>query len=117
MEAERHLPLTDLALNILMALGSGPLHGYGIIKDIEERSRVESGLRSGTLYTALQRLADEGLIASVAAPPGEEGGDARRKYFGLTPLGREVAALELRRLRSLVHEGVSRKLLVSEPGA
>lgn len=114
MNAEQHLPLTDLALNILMALGSGPLHGYGIIKDIEGRSGVQSGLRSGTLYTALQRLSDEGLIESVATPPDEEGGDTRRKYFALTALGREVAALELRRLRSLVREGVSRKLLASE---
>lgn len=107
-------PLTDLALNILIALGSGPLHGYGIIKDIEERTGAPSGLRSGTLYTALQRLTSEGMVEPSDPPPLEEKGDARRKYFVLTPLGRAAAAAELRRLRSLVAEGVDRRLVEAE---
>ena len=45
MRPDAYLPLTDLALNILITLGSGPLHGYGIIKDIEARSDSPSGLR------------------------------------------------------------------------
>jgi len=108
--------LTDLALNVLLALGAGPLHGYGIIKDIEERSGAPSGLRSGTLYTALQRLRDQGLV-QPASGAGEAGGDPRRKYLALTPLGRQVAALELDRLRGLVAAGVARRLVRSGRGA
>jgi len=109
-----HVPITDLALNILLALGEGPLHGYGIIKDIEDRSGAPSGLRSGTLYTALQRLKSEGLVASAPVPAGDPGRDQRRKYFTMTPLGRQVVASELQRLRSFVSLGVDRRLIEAE---
>jgi DNA-binding PadR family transcriptional regulator len=100
-----------------MALGPGPRHGYGIIKDIEERTGAEGTLRSGTLYTALQRLTDDGLIEPATAPPDTGSADTRRKYFALTSLGKEAVTLELGRLRALVHEGVARKLIAAEPNA
>jgi len=108
---EKHLPLTELELDILLALGSGPLHGYGIIQDIEARSPGAGDLRSGTLYLALRRLKGDELIEPSAAPACDVGVDPRRKYVALTPLGRQVARLELERLRSRVRIGMDRALL------
>ncbi|HEX8630565.1 MAG TPA: PadR family transcriptional regulator [Catenuloplanes sp.] len=74
---------------ILAALQDEPLHGYAIIKRTEELSRGRVHLATGTLYTALDRLAAEGYVVAVK----EEvvNGRARRCY-ALTPSGR--AALE-----------------------
>ena len=110
------LPLTDLSLNILLALGTGPLHGYGIIQDIEDRTGASANLRSGTLYLAIRRLRDDGLVEPSGPPAGAEA-DARRNYFRLTERGRRVAALELRRLRGLVAVGAARRLVDAEGGA
>ncbi len=107
-------PPTELELQILLALGTGPLHGYGIIQDIEARAGVPSDLRSGTLYLAIRRLRSNGLVEPSDPPEAEKGGDARRKYVCITPLGREVVSQELSRLRELVRLGEKRALL--EPG-
>ncbi len=111
MDPAEHLPLSDLSLNILLALGSGPLHGYGIIKDIEDRTGATTNLRSGTLYLALRRMRSDGLIQPVDPPQDHDDVDERRNYFGLTEAGRQVARLELRRLRQLVTAGERRHLV------
>ena len=55
---ETFLPLSDLALHVMLALGDGPLHGYGIGKEIEERSGGRLNPTTGGLYQVLKRLAD-----------------------------------------------------------
>jgi DNA-binding PadR family transcriptional regulator len=57
--------LTDLAFHILIALGSGSAHGYAVGKDVEEQSGGRLDPSTGTLYQALHRLKEDGLIASV----------------------------------------------------
>ena len=109
-DPDSHLPLTHLALQILLALASRPLHGYGIIKDIEDRSGGRTSLRSGTLYTAIQRLRDDGLLETCPRS-GTRSSDPRRKYFRMTDLGRRVATLELERLDRVVASGRQRALL------
>ncbi|MEK9501137.1 PadR family transcriptional regulator [Gaopeijia maritima] len=97
---------TPLEFEILLALAAGPLHGYGIIQDIESRGRAASHLRSGTLYLALRRLRDAGLVEPTTAPASEAGStDARRKYFALTPRGGRAVADEVARLGRLVDVG------------
>src|ERR1041385_8230270 len=61
------LPLAEDAVLILLALASRPLHGYGIIRDIEERSSGESVLQTGALYRMLRRLLRDALIEECAA--------------------------------------------------
>jgi DNA-binding PadR family transcriptional regulator len=101
--------LPELSLQVLLALGAGPAHGYAIGKDIETRSGGRLGPTTGALYQALKRLADDGFIrASTAAT--HDGVDARRKVFALTPAGRAAAATELRRLADLVAVGRQRQL-------
>jgi DNA-binding PadR family transcriptional regulator len=108
MEDEAPTPaLSDLAFHILLALGSGPSHGYAIGKDVEEQSEGRLDPSTGALYQALRRLTDEGLIAP-ANGPGDT--DERRKYFALTAQGRRAAATEARRLDGLVRAARKRKL-------
>ena len=104
------LPLTNLAFHVLVALAEEDRHGYGIIKDIEERSNGEISIRSGALYTVIQRLQESGLIENAPGPQ-DPGGDARRKYYHITPLGRETAALEATRLKQMVDVARQRRLV------
>lgn len=101
--------MTELDLQVLLALGDGPAHGYAIGKDIEERTGGRTNPTTGSLYQAIKRLSDEGLIRAVSAP--SRGEDARRKYFALTPAGTKAAAEEIQRLDDIVRAGRKRQLL------
>jgi DNA-binding PadR family transcriptional regulator len=105
---DRRLPLTPLSFQILVALADGPKHGYGILKEIEEASGERLKSSTGTLYLAIQRLEQEGLIEEDAAVAA---GDSRRRYYRLTPDGREVAVAETRRLASLLGVARGKKLV------
>ena len=100
--------LGDLRFHILLALGDGPAHGYAIGKDIEDRSGGRLDPTTGALYQALKRLMADGLI--IPAEPVEPSPDARRKYFALTPAGREAVAAEAGWLDSLVRAARRKKL-------
>lgn len=112
MTAHDHLPLTPLSLQILVALGDAPRHGYGILKEIEDSSKEPFHSSTGTLYLAIQRLEQEGLIEEDRE---HESSDSRRRYYRLTELGREVAAAESRRLASLLGVSRSKGLLEDRP--
>ena len=82
---------------ILTALASGSQHGYGIIADVSEISGGRVRLRAGTLYTALDRLRADGLIAVDR----EEIVDNRlRRYYRLTSEGESRLAEEAVRLHA-----------------
>lgn len=104
------LPLSNLTFHVLLALTEGPAHGYGIGKTMEERSEGRLNPTTGSLYQALRRLSEEGLIED-APEAAETSSDQRRIYFRLTALGRRVAAAEARRLRNLVALARRGKLL------
>lgn len=105
------LPLTPVAFEILLALADEEHHGYAIMRDIEERSGGRLSLHAGTLYRAIARLVDEGLISELEERPDPEVDDGRRRYYRLTGLGRRVAAAEAARLESQVGQARARKLL------
>ena len=109
-DPEAFLPLPQLPLQILLALAAGgPAHGYAVIKRIEE---MMPGAQpsSGSLYLAMVRLKERGLLAE-ADPPEHEETDARRRYYRLTPLGKEVTEAESRRLAKIVSIAESADLL------
>jgi len=110
--ARDHLPLTPLSFQILVALADAPRHGYGILKEIEGSSSEPFQSSTGTLYLAIQRLEEQGLIEKDRARPGS---DSRRRYYRLTELGREVAIAETRRLATLVSVVRSKGLLGEGP--
>ncbi|MEX2471801.1 MAG: helix-turn-helix transcriptional regulator [Gemmatimonadota bacterium] len=101
-------PLTPLSLHILLSLVDAPLHGYGILKVIEGRTDGEETPSTGALYLALQRLEREGHIQPGDAPESET--DARRRYWALTPDGRDAARAEVERLAALVGHPSARLL-------
>ena len=104
-------PLSPAMFHVLLALAGEDLHGYAILKDVEQRTAGEVSLSTGTLYGILKRLLAEGLIIERRARPAIEEDDERRRYYRLTPRGREVAAAEAERLDRLVTEARARRLL------
>lgn len=100
--------LTPMEFEILLSLAAGDRHGYAIIQDIGERSGGTLTVRPGTLYRAISRLLDAGLIQEVA---GDQGGDERRRYYSLTRAGRQAAAVESQRLERQLATARARKLL------
>lgn len=114
-QVSEHLPLTPAVFDILLALADGDRHGYAIAREVESRSGGRVRFGPGTLYGTLTRMLGAGLVRECAAPGDDAGpGADRRRYYRLTPLGREVARAEARRLAELV--GVARaKALLKGP--
>ena len=106
--AEGQLPLTPAVFHILLALADQDRHGYAIILDIAERTGGAMRLGTGTLYTAISRLLDGGLIEEPDERPDADQDDERRRYYRLTAFGRDVANAEARRLAALVKMARSR---------
>jgi DNA-binding PadR family transcriptional regulator len=94
-------------LDILLGVVDRPRHGYAILQEAEARSSGKLTFEIPTLYRALRRMRDAGLIQKVGAPP-DEGEDPRREYWLATPLGRNVLEAELRRLEAVLAAGRAR---------
>ena len=90
---------SDPALLILSSLADGPKHGYGMMSDIETMSGIRLG--PGTLYGALTRLENAGLIQSL---PAEE----RRRPYQLTAKGAAALREQLSLLQRLASAGLKR---------
>lgn len=105
----RALPLRPAVFHILLALSGRDLHGLGIADAVEEMSEGVVELGPGTLYRSLSEMSDDGLVRPVDAP--REDADPRRKYYRITPSGRELLAAEAARLDRLVETARSRRVL------
>jgi DNA-binding PadR family transcriptional regulator len=100
--------LGNLPFHVLLALADGaPLHGYGIGKDVQERSGGALRPTTGGLYLALKRLQEDGLIVRAEAP---ESPDRRRQYFRITDRGKGAATMEAGRLDQLVQAAKDKNL-------
>jgi DNA-binding PadR family transcriptional regulator len=109
-----NLSLREPTFLILLSLGPGKRHGYGILKDVQVLSGGKVRLSTGTLYGALGRLLEQGLIERVSDDgagrvidsPGDDGtgdGPGRlRKAYRLTPGGRQALETEIERMQALV---------------
>ena len=110
------LPLTHLTYHVLLALADSDRHGYGIIKEVLERTEGKMELETGTLYTALGRLRDDELIEPVPENERPEGEDGRRRTYRLTPFGRKVLEAESRRLAELVTVAAEKRVIPALSG-
>ncbi|MFF3864444.1 PadR family transcriptional regulator [Micromonospora sp. NPDC001898] len=98
-------PLREPTFLILTALAGEPMHGYGLIAEVARLSDGRISLRPGTLYGALDRLVDAGLVAVER----EEIVDGRlRRYYRLAEPGGEVLAVETERMRRNVEAATAR---------
>jgi DNA-binding PadR family transcriptional regulator len=106
-------PLRRVEFHILLSLAGGERHGYGIIQDIEARGET-SVPDVGTMYRALARMAEAGLIQASARRPASDTGDERRNYFRITNAGLRVARAEAQRLSALMRAARLGGLLAKE---
>ena len=90
---------SEPSLFILISLADGPKHGYAMTADIAQMSGQRLGL--GTLYGAITRLEERGLIEAL--PP-----DDRRRPYRLTSAGRKVLRARLEGLRQMARVGYAR---------
>ncbi len=112
---EEFLPLTHLTYHVLLVLAGTKLHGYGIIKEVADRTGGAMDLETGTLYAAIKRLRDEGWIDVADAPASASTGDSRRRYYRLTELGQKVLEAESDRLARLVRLAEEKNLVSGIP--
>jgi DNA-binding PadR family transcriptional regulator len=101
-DPSRWLPLPPQDLQLLLAVAGQPLHGYAMMKAVEQQSGGALRVELGSLYRMIQRLERDGLIGQAemfdAGPaPGRD-----RRYYAITSLGRGVIAAELERLRRVL---------------
>jgi DNA-binding PadR family transcriptional regulator len=108
-EAEEYLPLTAPVFHVLVALADGSKHGYAILKEIADRTDGKVQLSSGTLYAIIKRLLQDGLIDEIDERPDRD--DERRRYYGLTAFGRQVAAAEAERMEELLRAARAKRLI------
>ena len=94
-------PMAPAVFHILIALADKPLHGYGIMLDIAERSEGKVKLSPGTLYGSIKQMLEEGFIEEVAGRARED--DERRRYYRITRDGREAARQEMARMSALLN--------------
>ncbi len=94
--SSRYIPMTETAFYILLALKS-PLHGYGIILEVESLTEGRLRLGAGTIYGTLSKMEKDGLISEV-------GQEDRRKIYCQSMLGDELLKIEIERLRILIKD-------------
>ena len=92
--------MTPAFFFLMLALADGSRHGHAMAREVEQHSGGSVKLGPGSLYWSIGRLADVGLIEDVRPPEDET--DERRRYYGLTPFGRDVLARETATLERIV---------------
>lgn len=110
----RFLPLKPQWFHILLSVAGGEQHGYGIMQEVLQRTNGKVRLWPATLYGSIKRLIEAELIEESAERPAPEVDDARRRYYRLTSLGRQVLEAECDRLQELVNAIRTKQFLVTE---
>ena len=107
-------PLPAAAFQILLSLADEELHGYGIMRQVEQQTNGRVRLGPGTLYSSIQGLVEEGLIEEVDRKPDSESDPERRRYYRITSSGRKLARAEADRLADLLRIARAKKILRGE---
>ncbi len=111
MPKRRLDPLPAAAFQIMLALAGGDLHGYAIMRQVEDQTGGRLRLGPGTLYGSIQTLLEGKLIEEVHRPGNSEGGAERRRYYRLTIAGRKLARSEAEKMADVLRVARSRKIL------
>jgi len=106
------LPLKQSTYRVLLALTDGEwLHGYAIMQAVAHMTDGRETILPGTLYAALARMVDDGLVEGREAPDDDHSGGPARRYYRRTSFGRAVARAESERLRALLDIAVAQKII------
>ena len=108
-EYDIHTPLTPAVFHILFALADGELHGYAIMRAVEDVTSPSVKMGPGTIYGSLQRMEEAGLVEDCG---GVQGG--KRRLYGMTPLGRKILEAESVRLARLAEMARAKGLVPRE---
>jgi len=111
MPKQRLNPLPSAAFHILLSLADEDLHGYAIMRRVEEQAEGRMRLGPGTLYSSIQALFEGGFVEEVEVNAAHEPGHARRRYYHLTSAGRKLAQAEASRLADLLRLARAKKIL------
>ncbi len=96
------IPLKHSTYRVLLALAENELHGYAIMQALSDMTDGRETILPGTLYAALARMVDDGMIETLQEPADEASGGPRRRYYRRTSFGRAVARAESERVRALL---------------
>ena len=88
-----YVPMTETRFYILLCLQQ-PMHGYGIVQQVEQLTDGEIRLSPGTMYGTLSKMEKDRIISFVRE-------EEKRKIYCITELGREVLQMEMRRIERL----------------
>ncbi|HEV3196723.1 MAG TPA: helix-turn-helix transcriptional regulator [Bryobacteraceae bacterium] len=103
----RPFTLSRDTFHILVSLAGDDRHGYSILQEIAERTSGEVRLSPSTLYSAIKRLLEEGLIEELEERPDAQHDDERRRYYRITRAGKRAAIEEARQLEKLLADARS----------
>ena len=103
-------PLPSAAFQILLSLADGDLHGYAIMRQVEEQTGGRLRLGPGTLYSSIQALLEGKLIEEVGRLEDTELRE-RRRFYRLTTAGRKLARSEAEKLADVLRVARARKIL------
>ena len=104
-------PLPAAAFQIMLSLADGDLHGYAIMRQVEEQTGGRLRLGPGTLYGSIQALLEGKLIEEVYRSEEPEDRQERRRYYRLTAAGRKVARSEAEKMADVLRVARARKIL------
>jgi DNA-binding PadR family transcriptional regulator len=110
-------PLPAAAFQILLSLAEGDLHGYAIMRQVEEQTAGKVRLGPGTLYSSIQALLEQGFIEEVERADGADAPQVqreRRRLYRLSTSGRKVARTEAEKLADILRIARAKKILRGE---
>lgn len=96
--------LTEAVYYILLSLME-PMHGYGIMQNVEQLSHGRVRLAAGTLYGAINTLLEKGWIVALSEQNSSKEKGSRKKEYLITDQGKEMLHMEIIRLRELIENG------------
>lgn len=105
------LPLNLSVLHCLLVIGNEEMHGYAIMRAVDEKTAGRERILPGTLYASISRMVEAGLLEETEHAERGASGGPRRRYYRRTELGTAVARAEAERLRGLVELARFEKLL------
>lgn len=108
------LPLRPVEFLVLLVLADGERHGYGIVKDIRDRTGGKVKLLPGNLYAVLRRLMENDLLSESSRRPAEDLDDQRRRYYRITKTGKLILAADAARMKGLVQQVEEKDLLEAD---
>ena len=114
MASRRNTTLKPRWFHILLALSDQDRHGSDIVREVLSQTDGELRLWPAMLYRSLEQMADEGLIVELDESERPEGASAKRRYFRITPAGRQLLAEEADRLGALARAARAKNVLSEE---